>query len=514
MTHKYHYQRFCNSLSCLFLLITVVAALLPTTGCSKKCDYPHVSISDATMSEGNKATSDLIFTVTLSAKALTDIRVHYATADNTATTADSDYTSVHGILIIPARQTSGTLSVPVIGDTKHESDETFLITLSDPYGATLGTATASGTILNDDDIPTISIDNVSKPEGNSGTTNLDFTVSLSAASAYDVTVDYTTANDSALVGSDYTATSSKLTIPAGLTVGTTSVQVNGDTTPETNETFSLILSNPLGATLTTAWATGTIFNDDTWGKLNDTGVTTCGDYAYGGSRIHNNNLDCAKAGATTTTTGTDSAGDPVPSGQDANFGRDANPLNNSSADGHTGFSFTKLDARGQPLTDQSVAYSNTPWTCVQDNVTGLIWEVKTADKGLQDKYWTYSWYNSAPSTNGGFGGTENGGSCQDGINCDTEKYVAAINLAGYCGHNTWQIPTRMELQSLVDNSIVLPGPTIDEGYFPNTLPNWFFSSSLFASSPANAIGVSFASGHDGAGSKANTLSIRLVCRIQ
>ena len=111
-------------------------------------------------------------------------------------------------------------------------------------------------------------------EGNSGTKPLTFTITTSAASGRDVTVSYTTVNGSALAGQDYTAASGTARIVAGTTSTTVSVTVLGDTAHEANETFSLQISNPVGATLGTASATGTITNDDadlpprnTWGDL-------------------------------------------------------------------------------------------------------------------------------------------------------------------------------------------------------------------------------------------------------
>jgi hypothetical protein len=100
-------------------------------------------------------------------------------------------------------------------------------------------------------------------EGNSGTTPLTFTVAMAPVSASDVTVDYATSNGTATAGSDYIAASGTLTIPAGQTSGTIAVSVLGDTTYEPNETFTLTLSNPVGATIVGGTAAGTIMNNDT-----------------------------------------------------------------------------------------------------------------------------------------------------------------------------------------------------------------------------------------------------------
>jgi hypothetical protein len=108
----------------------------------------------------------------------------------------------------------------------------------------------------------VSIAGASVTEGNSGTTNASFAVTQSAASASVVTVQYATANGSAQAGTDYTATSGTLTFAAGETSQAIAVPILGDTTVEPNETFTVTLSNPTGATLGTAQATGTIANDD------------------------------------------------------------------------------------------------------------------------------------------------------------------------------------------------------------------------------------------------------------
>jgi PKD repeat protein len=116
--------------------------------------------------------------------------------------------------------------------------------------------------------PSITIGDLSQNEGNSGTTSFVFPVTLSSVSSHDVTVDYKTADGTATAGSDYTATSGTLKIPAGTDCTTSNpscaitVPVTGDTIYESNETFTLTLSNPTAATIADGTATGTIVNDD------------------------------------------------------------------------------------------------------------------------------------------------------------------------------------------------------------------------------------------------------------
>ncbi|GAB4071348.1 pre-peptidase C-terminal domain-containing protein [Ancylobacter sonchi] len=230
---------------------------------------PVASIAAATLAEGNSGSATMSFTVTLSAASGRATTISYATADGTAK-AGADYTATSGTLTIAAGATSGVITVPVIGDTVYESNESFSLVLSAPDGASLSgggpTLAAAGTITNDDALPVISLAGASVAEGNSGTATALFTVTLSAASEVATTIAYATADGTGVAGSDYTATTGTLTIAAGATSGTISVPVTGDTSYEPNETFSLVLSSPTGATFSgggaTLSATGTITNDD------------------------------------------------------------------------------------------------------------------------------------------------------------------------------------------------------------------------------------------------------------
>ena len=112
-------------------------------------------------------------------------------------------------------------------------------------------------------MPSLSIGPVSVTEGQSGTTVATFTATLSPTSAQTVTVNYSTANGTATAGSDYVAKSGTLTFAPGVSTRPISVTVNGDTTVEPNETFSVTLSSPTNAVLGTATGTGTILTDDT-----------------------------------------------------------------------------------------------------------------------------------------------------------------------------------------------------------------------------------------------------------
>ncbi|MBK8396633.1 MAG: hypothetical protein IPL26_15540 [Leptospiraceae bacterium] len=237
---------------------------------------PSLSINNATVTEGNSGTVNANFTVTLSAASGQTVTVDYATSNVTAT-AGSDYTAITTTaLTFNPGETTKPVVVVVAGDSLHEVDETFSVTLSNVSAtATIATATGTGTITNDDATPSLSINNASVTEGNSGTVNANFTVTLSAASGQTVTVDYATSNVTAASGSDYTAiTTTTLTFNPGETTKPVSVVVSGDLLHEGNETFSVTLSNVSAtATIGTATGTGTITNDDAIPSLSINNVT-------------------------------------------------------------------------------------------------------------------------------------------------------------------------------------------------------------------------------------------------
>ncbi|OUC15999.1 MAG: hypothetical protein B0A82_03825 [Alkalinema sp. CACIAM 70d] len=231
---------------------------------------PTVSLGTTalTQNEGNSGTTTYTFTATLSQAATSAITVDYDTIDATATVADNDYVPVsNGRLTFNAGETTKTFSITVNGDTKVEPNETFKVQLKNPVGATIGTASQDGIIQNDDVAPpsTLSIvpTNAAQTEGNSGTKAFTFTVNLSQAATTPVTVNYATADGTATVAnSDYVQKSGTLTFAAGETSKVITIDVNGDTVVEADESFSVQLSNASGATISTASANATIVNDD------------------------------------------------------------------------------------------------------------------------------------------------------------------------------------------------------------------------------------------------------------
>ncbi len=244
---------------------------------------PSVSIADVSLNEGQSGTTTARFIVTLSAAATAPVTIVYATANGTAT-APSDYAATSGTLSFAAGETSKTIDVLITGDTTVEADETFLVRLTSATGATIATPQATGTIRNDDQPPpllALSIGNTTISEGDSGTANMTFTVTLSQASTGTVTVKYATSDGTATAGSDYNAASGTLTFAPGVTSRTVTVAVRGDTLVEADETFRVLLSNASGATIASGTATGTITNDDQPSTADPVSFTNRDDWGAG-----------------------------------------------------------------------------------------------------------------------------------------------------------------------------------------------------------------------------------------
>jgi large repetitive protein len=222
---------------------------------------PSLTIDDLTVPEGDVGSSTADLALALSGPSGFDVSVAWATVAGSAT-AGADYVSSSGTATIPAGSTAGTVSVDVLADTTDEAAETFTVSLSAPTNATIADDTGTVTITDDDPLPVLTIDDRSGAEGDAGTSTMTFTVALTPASGRTVTVDWTTSDGSATQPGDYQPASGTLTFAAGDTSETLDVTVNGDVVPELDETFAVVLSNPVRATVGTGTGTGTIVDDE------------------------------------------------------------------------------------------------------------------------------------------------------------------------------------------------------------------------------------------------------------
>jgi len=232
-------------------------------------------------------------------------------------------------------------------------------------------------------------------------------------------------------------------------------------------------------------------------KLNDTGISGC-------SNATSNGLTCPSLGYAR---------------QDGDYGRDAlarKKLLYKAGAGNAGFDFTKIANDGSKLPASALLGSGSKdWACTLDNLTGLMWEIKTDDGGLRDKDNTYSWYDSDNTRNGGFVGYHNQGTCGGNIFCDTQTYASAINKLKLCGRTDWRVPDVSELISIVDYSrehIYSYDASVDGTYFPNSATWWyiFWTSSPYAYNSNAAYVVFFNDPYIGNYQKNSDLNVRLV----
>ena len=220
--------------------------------------------------------------------------------------------------------------------------------------------------------------------------------------------------------------------------------------------------------------------------LNDTGITGGGDYPSGFDSLGDGT---ACNGGYLVDDNGDVISDPdnhsgnstfVPfAAEDCELGRDADDTLNDDSDGKAGFSFTRLNSDGSEYSGDGV-YSEQPWACVVDNVTGLIWEVKTTTTGNASYYdQGYTW---------------------EGASTTLAAYLNGDNFnntdgSGLCGRTDWRLPTVQEIHGLTDYAAT-SAPFIDTGYFPHTL-NYFYwtvddnadpalSEDVWAYNPSNA----------------------------
>ena len=236
---------------------------------------PHLSITagDASNPEGNSGTTPFTFTVTRTGDLSGTSTVAYAvigSGSNPASAEDFGGALPSGTIIFEANEASNTVAVDVSGDTTVESNEGFTVTLSDPSNATIVIATADGIIVNDDapPPPTLAITALaaSRVEGNTGTTAFSFSVTRTGDTSGVTTVDYSVAGAGTQPADDAdfggALPSGTLTFAAGKVEQVVTVVVTGDRTIEADEGFTVTLSDPANATITTAVAVGTIENDD------------------------------------------------------------------------------------------------------------------------------------------------------------------------------------------------------------------------------------------------------------
>ncbi|MBD1582062.1 Lcl C-terminal domain-containing protein [Pseudoalteromonas sp. S16_S37] len=208
--------------------------------------------------------------------------------------------------------------------------------------------------------------------------------------------------------------------------------------------------------------------------------------------------------------------------QDADVGRDSvAELLDKAGQGRASFDYTKLNEFADELPDTATSFS-----CVRDNINGLIWEVKLADTGtvpntnVRDGKNHYTWYlldDKGGAFPGGVIGAANS-TCPSNANCGIQTYIDTVNSSNFCGGSNWRLPTYIELLSLIDFGREGGQHFLDPELFPNIpspsqlghLYYWTTQTSLDGRSLSQAFILDMQTGNDLAYPKSNTAYVRLV----
>jgi Calx-beta domain len=232
-------------------------------------------VPSSTVSEGDGSSHDVHVEFRLDRSTTVPVDADWSTVDSSAA-AGQDYAAGSGHVRFDPGETTKTVTVSVQGDTTFENDESFLVAARNVSRAELVSPGYDRvTIMNDDQAPVLRFARYydgalplgSRYEGDSGWLDswseaVVFGLRLDQPSALPVEFDYTTVDGSATAGQDYKAMSGHLTIPPGGTIYGDAIPINGDTTYEPDEDFTIVASNPKNATLATTSSKVTLVNDD------------------------------------------------------------------------------------------------------------------------------------------------------------------------------------------------------------------------------------------------------------
>jgi hypothetical protein len=222
---------------------------------------PQLSINDISRNESD---STATFTVSLDKASDKTISVLASTVDGTAK-AGSDYIAKSQTLTFNPGETTKQFTVSLVADNLPETTEQFGVTLSSPTNATLADASGQATILDQNLFVSINDTTVVETDPNRSSaryTRLQFNISLNAVAASNVTVNWATANDTAIAGQDYISAAGSVTIKAGSTKASVTVNVIGDRDTEGTETMKVLLTGVTNASLGDALGIGTIIDNE------------------------------------------------------------------------------------------------------------------------------------------------------------------------------------------------------------------------------------------------------------
>ena len=503
------YQFRDKSSRIIFALTYSVLLAIVATGCSRRPPPPppidpglHVLETTAAEDSGR-----IRFTIRLEPSRDEPVIVKYETVQISGSdatriaVAGQDYTATRGDVIFEPGEISRVVSVPVTADAIYEYDEKLSLRIYDSNGTNIVTSRADGIILNDDSVPvaSLTIDNAADLSEASHPDSRTLSVKLSAKSGLDIELKLIkNSTGSAIPNIDYVVeiagqrlvTNETFIVPAGQTSYPLALSVIDDGNFEGTERVAIELSKPDSA------------NADVFLSGSNSRIVTM---------LINDN-DTGLLGIALNDSGQIAASTLNHAAEDSKSGFDVTALDDT--DGVSGFQFSKYVDYNQLTAPATDVYANTPWNCVLDQRTGLLWEVKQpevvdqANPRRADRQ--FYWFVENTASNGGvIGGVkvQNYEDCTlNDANqqaCGTAYYEAYANQIKLCGITGWRLPGSNELRSIVNYGSTNNGTNaaIDNSWFPNTIYNpgdtvFWTRDSVFASDNKNAWAMDFITGVD------------------
>jgi len=177
------------------------------------------------------------------------------------------------------------------------------------------------------------------------------------------------------------------------------------------------------------------------------------------------------------------------------------------------FNLTKISPSGQELPADAEG-----WSCIRDNLSGLIWEMKTNNGDLHDQRDSFSWYNTS-NTIGKTGFADNSGATCSGYvagdpstYCNTQAYVARVNTNGWCGYQDWRMPTISELKGII--SLNEASPDLYAGLFPKGTDKAVWSATSVTNYSGFAWHIYLSDGYAHGNDQSGNLPVLLVRNAQ
>lgn len=542
-TYNYHRCLFMESMKYKVLVRGVIALgiISAISACSKdeELDTPTLDVPQAEFdggeTEGDQGINQYDIYLTRSGELGESSVVTYSTRDGSAKEG-LDYEATSGIVEFASGEDAKVISVSILSDTVYELDESFFVDLfgtEDAGNINIKESEVTIVVVNDDARPVVQLTR-SVQMTNEDNMDMAINLALSNPSEVDVVIQYLV-HGTAARNSDYVLDSDtdEIAVPAGGQSATIKLSILSDTIPEGGESIIIqLLSVENGEIGELSKQTIVIAGES---ALNDTGYTAFSDES-------------------TFNLTEEPFSHP---GQDASFGADTDPAV-ADFDGENAFSFTKLDVNGNELSADS-RY----WSCVRDNTTGLVWEVKQdenyyhpkddavqASEGIEaieevdhymdfshqwrNKNMAYYWFNDDPETSGGSIGhaswkldpkepwtyecayisEENA----DGekvrergydLRCTTKTYRQEMNFYAICGQKNWVIPSIKQLRALADYQSENYS-MLDSRYFPNALGEEYYSSDPSPEKDGSAYCFDFGTGRGELCHKGIAKNLRLV----